>query len=135
MATNKLIKPTNVTVQIPAFTDQPDQRVNSNCIDKSIDGINTLSDQIANYIKSYNVTMDNTGSLASGATKTVTKLISSFIDSGYTVIAVIPRYSGDDQFCFTNVSYNTTEISATVRNVSSSADSGSPSVFVIAVKT
>lgn len=46
MATSKLIKPTNVTVSIPAFTDQPDQRVNSNCIDKSIDGINALSDQI-----------------------------------------------------------------------------------------
>lgn len=50
MATSKLIKPTNVTVSIPAFTDQPDQRVNSNCIDKSIDGINTLSDQIGNMI-------------------------------------------------------------------------------------
>lgn len=97
--------------------------------------LNVLSDQIGNYIKSYNVTIDNTGSLAAGATKTVTKLISSFIDSGYSVIAVIPRYSGDDQFCFTNVSYNTTEISATVRNVSSSADSGAPSVFVLAVKT
>ena len=47
MATSKLIKPTNVTVQIPEFTDQPDQRVNSNCIDKGIDGINSLSDQIA----------------------------------------------------------------------------------------
>lgn len=53
MATSKLIKPTNVTVSIPAFTDQPDQRVNSNCIDKSIDGINTLSDQIANSTTSY----------------------------------------------------------------------------------
>lgn len=47
MATSKLIKPTNVTVQIPAFTDQPDNRVNTNCIDKAIDGINALSDQIA----------------------------------------------------------------------------------------
>ena len=41
MATNKTITPTNVTVSVPAFTDQPDQRVNSNCIDKIIDGVNT----------------------------------------------------------------------------------------------
>lgn len=53
MATSKLIKPTNVTVSIPAFTDQPDQRVNSNCIDKSIDGINALSDQIGNVCDRY----------------------------------------------------------------------------------
>ena len=33
MATNKTITPTNVTVSVPAFTDQPDQRVNSNCIE------------------------------------------------------------------------------------------------------
>ena len=46
MATSKLLKPTNVTISIPAFTDQPDQRVNSNCIDKEADAINSLSDQI-----------------------------------------------------------------------------------------
>lgn len=40
MATNKTINPTNQTVSIPAFTDQPDARVFSNGIDKSIDGIN-----------------------------------------------------------------------------------------------
>lgn len=46
MATSKLLKPTNVTISIPAFTDQPDQRVNSNCIDKEADAINSLSEQI-----------------------------------------------------------------------------------------
>lgn len=135
MATSKTLTPTNVTIQIPEFTDQPDQRVNSNCIDKEADAINALNGKIANLIKSYTVNMDNTGSLAGGATKSVTKLISSFIDPGYSVIAVIPRYSGDDQFCFTNVYYNTTEIGVTVRNVSSSADSAAPSVYVIAVKS
>ena len=48
MATSKLLRPTNVTISIPAFTDQPDQRVNSNCIDKEADAINTLSEQIGN---------------------------------------------------------------------------------------
>lgn len=50
MATSKTLTPTNVTIQIPAFTDKPDQRVNSNCIDKEADAINALSDQIANDV-------------------------------------------------------------------------------------
>ena len=48
MATSKLLKPTNVTISIPAGTDIPDQSVSSNCIDKEGDAINALSDQIAN---------------------------------------------------------------------------------------
>lgn len=43
MATSKTLTPTNVTISIPEFTDQPDQRVNSNCIDKEADAINALS--------------------------------------------------------------------------------------------
>lgn len=48
MATSKTLTPTNVTIQIPAFADKPDQRLNSDCIDKEADAINALSDQIAN---------------------------------------------------------------------------------------
>ena len=48
MATSKTLTPTNVTIQIPAFTDAPDQRVNSNCIDKEADAINALNSKIAN---------------------------------------------------------------------------------------
>ena len=47
MATSKTLTPTNVTIQIPEFTDQPDQRVNSNCIDKEADAINALNTQTA----------------------------------------------------------------------------------------
>ena len=46
MATSKTLTPTNVTIQIPEFTDQPDQRVNSNCIDKEADAINALNGKI-----------------------------------------------------------------------------------------
>lgn len=48
MATSKLLKPTNVTISIPEFTDQPDQRVNSNGLDKEADAINALSEHLAN---------------------------------------------------------------------------------------
>ena len=46
MATSKTLTPTNVTISIPEFTDQPDQRVNSNCIDKLGDAVNTLNSKI-----------------------------------------------------------------------------------------
>lgn len=62
MATSKLLKPTNVTISIPAFTDQPDQRVNSNCIDKEADAINSLSDQIVTYAPVYFCSQDFTSS-------------------------------------------------------------------------
>ena len=57
MATSKTLTPTNVTIQIPAFTDKPDQRVNTNCIDKEADAINALDSKIANLLNldiSYN---------------------------------------------------------------------------------
>lgn len=43
MATSKTLTPTNVVISIPEFTDQPDQRVNSNCLDKEADAINALN--------------------------------------------------------------------------------------------
>ena len=52
MATSKTLTPTNVTIQIPAMTDAPDQSVNSNCIDKLGDAVNTLNSQMTNYLKS-----------------------------------------------------------------------------------
>lgn len=48
MATSKTLTPTNVTISIPEFTDQPDQRVNSNCIDKEADAINKINTEATN---------------------------------------------------------------------------------------
>lgn len=61
MATNKTINPTNQTVSIPAFTDQPDIRVITNDIDKTIDGVNT------NYTAINNV-QDGLAIVANGNT-------------------------------------------------------------------
>lgn len=49
MATSKTLTPTNVTIQIPDFTEKPDQRVNSNCIDKEADAINALNTNITSF--------------------------------------------------------------------------------------
>lgn len=46
MATSKTLTPTNVTIQIPEFTDRPDQRVTNDCIDKEADAINALNSKI-----------------------------------------------------------------------------------------
>ena len=48
MATSKTLAPTNVTISIPAMTDQPNASVLANCADKEADAINALNSQIAN---------------------------------------------------------------------------------------
>ena len=53
MATNKTLTPTNVTIQIPDFTDRPDQRVTNNCIDKEADAINALNSNISNLFANH----------------------------------------------------------------------------------
>ena len=85
-------------------------------------------------LKFYTVVLPDTGSVAAGDNKTVSKAISDFIDSGYSVMAVIPIYAGDNQFCFNTTSFDSTNVIATIRNVSSAADSGSPTLRVIAMK-
>ena len=47
MATNKTLKPTNQTISIPAMADRPNQSVNSNCIEKLADAVNTIEDRTA----------------------------------------------------------------------------------------
>ena len=67
MATSKTLTPTNVTIQIPDFTDSPDQRVNSNCIDKEADAINALNSAKTTRLTESNVTSDTSIlSLANG---------------------------------------------------------------------
>lgn len=47
MATSKTLAPTNVTISIPAMTDQPDASVFSNCVDKEADAINALNSKLS----------------------------------------------------------------------------------------
>ena len=82
-----------------------------------------------------NIVCQNTGSLAPGSNTTVYGDV--VIPQGYKLIGASPRYSGDDQFAFINcyAEASTSRVYATVQNVSSSADSGSPQVFAILIKT
>ena len=68
MATSKTLTPTNVTIQIPAFTDQPDQRANSNCIDKEADAINALMDKFSGVkINTFAVSLPVTLNMPNGS--------------------------------------------------------------------
>lgn len=70
MATSKTLTPTNVTIQIPDFTDQPDQRVNSNCIDKEADAINALNGNISSV--EGGVPIRKAGAIANGNSVSLT---------------------------------------------------------------
>ena len=117
MATSKTIGVTNVTVQVPEFTDQPDQRVNSNCIDKIIDGINSLSDQIGNLFayKEYSIPIGNIGSYS---TRNGTQPISV---TGYVPYSVRGYELSDDHLILTSLNVTSTYVYYSVKNYDSSA--------------
>lgn len=98
--------------------------------------LTTLNSDLSDLFRFYSVSMPNTGSVAANTNKSVTKAVSDFVDTGYKAVLVTPLYTGDDQFCWVNCGFqnNGTEIIAQVRNVSSAADSGTPTVQVMAQK-
>ena len=49
-ATTKTLTPTNETISIPAFTDKPDNRLQTDSTGKLADAVNALSEQIAQII-------------------------------------------------------------------------------------
>ncbi len=90
MATSKVLAPTGVAIQIPEFTDKPDQRVNSNCIDKEADAINALNSNIANLKTFVNVYTDT---ITIGSSRTYTldnsdQCAMVFVNNGNGRIAV-----------------------------------------------
>lgn len=97
MATSKTLTPTNVTIQIPDFTDRPDQRVTNNCVDKEADAINALNGKIntlivgaSNYCKLPDGTLIVYGSIGQYNDGTVDYSITfaqSFVDTNYVVMA------------------------------------------------
>ena len=63
MATSKTLAPTNVTISIPAMTDQPNASVLANCADKEADAINALNSQLkmkTSYLGGYTNASANT---------------------------------------------------------------------------
>ena len=98
MATSKTINPTNVTVQIPAMADKPNQSLNSNCLDKIIDGVNAVNSKLEAEISlpsGYSVSGNNkvykvgkvaqfSVALTIPAWTTKTLSINGIIPSGFT---------------------------------------------------
>ena len=99
MATSKLLKPTNVTISIPEFTDQPDQRVNSNCIDKEADAINSLSEQIGTLrIKDITDATRTTASSTSSTTN-IDQLYTVPADGWYRLVSHCPSNASSEAYC------------------------------------
>ena len=104
--------------------------------DQTLTGaVNELDSQITNYVTTVNVDMGNTGSVAAWSDKVMTKPLSDILPSGYRVLLVSPNYSGDDQFVFVTTAIINGNISVTIRNASSAADSGNVFVNLLCVKS
>ena len=88
MAPSKTLTPTNVTIQIPDFTDRPDQRVTNNCIDKEADAINALNSKIASLIATQSFTTTS-ASISDSAKNRITFDVTK---QGYTPIGIIQTY-------------------------------------------
>lgn len=78
----------------------------------------------------------NTGSVASGAVKSVSgESVASDVPAGYKMIAPIGNYSGDDGFVFVSCSRaSATSINYVIRNVASNADSGTPTFALLCIR-
>ena len=118
MATSKTLTPTNVTIQIPDFTDRPDQRANSNCIDKEADAINALNSQIANL---GFITVNGT----TGANAHAENIICATFPTGYNesnciVVGSMIKYSDDKWYSnFTGNEVSTNDIGIWCKTASS----------------
>ena len=93
MATSKTLTPTNVTISIPAMTDQPNASVFANCVDKEADAINALNSKFVKKLDSFSL-----GSIPIGEDATVSA--ASVIPTGYKLGLAVPRYPGLDVCCF-----------------------------------
>lgn len=127
MATSKTLTPTNVTIQIPAMTDAPDQSVNSNCIDKLGDAVNTLNSHMANLLR----VTDATGTVSNLAPHgAVSVPLSLSIPDGYRLYMYGPlRTSG-----FVGGGYMLNNTTAWVFNPTDNAVSGTITIGVLCLK-
>lgn len=97
MATNKTIDPTNVTVQIPAMADKPNQATNSNCLDKTIDGVNAVNSKI-NILSANTDAISDCDSISStGIYKAVNSTLNTPIANNHFVIYHV-QYSQSEAY-------------------------------------
>ena len=96
-ATTKTLTPTNQTISIPAFTDKPDNRLQTDSTSKLADAVNALNSNKSNKILSMVVegTTDADGDIAIGLSQSAYSIISCAPDritSGYYTqwYAVLP---------------------------------------------
>ncbi len=104
-------------------------------IAQNVEDITDLNNRLIDLIV-VTVTVGSTGSVGANATKSFTNVdISESIPSGYSPFFITPRYTGDDQFCWVQcVLTDDKKVNAMVRNCSSAADSGQPTIYAVCKK-
>ena len=94
------------------------------------------NNNIGDLVKAEYFYFNNTGSVAAGTTVTFSKQIT--VPSGYKALGIIPQYSGDDGFCWVSVQLNSNSdglyASGMIRNVTSAADSGTPTATLLFIR-
>jgi len=119
MATSKTLTPTNETIQIPAMTDAPDQSVNSNCIDKLGDAVNTLNSQLA--AKIMPVIHDETITIPANGSIEITISRDTYTSAnGYGLLTYVAILERATYGLITLKSIDTTSITFVIRNLNTS---------------
>ena len=86
MATSKTLAPTNVTISIPAMTDQPNASVLANCADKEADAINALNSQISTITQEYIAFTDSNDHTVNIYFRVWNNVLSVLMNSDYAMI-------------------------------------------------
>lgn len=101
-------------------------------VKSALDSLNSNLNQYVRVISANG----QTGTINANSTKEITINVSSLIPIGYTAEFAVVTYTGDDQFCIVKCVLNveTNIVSVSIRNTSSSADSGTVLIKVLAVR-
>lgn len=112
-ATTKTLTPTNQVISIPAFTDKPDNRLQTDSTSKLADAVNALSGQIGNSNIKQDQVSDLNDAVIQDGFKFFTYLNTAsnkpgtgggagicFANGGYAVQIVFANRGADDNFTY-----------------------------------
>lgn len=127
------INGTEGAIYAPAQSITPTLAAGTKLADITLDGVSSAI--YSQDFKVYKPSLSGTGTLAPGDSAACDVPFEDFVDDGYTPIFCSPAYAGDAQFAFVQCELVTTGISARIANFSSTSDSGTPTVYVLAIRT
>lgn len=85
-ATTKTLTPTNQTISIPAFTDKPDNRLQTDSTSKLADAVNALNSKMANHLEIKYISATDTSSVKNGIISCCSIFATLVNDSGFYTV-------------------------------------------------